>query len=49
MELYTYSSGLKGMGTAPYPVIRLAEMYLIAAEAWNEYGGNNAKVYKNRL
>ena len=47
VELYTYSSGLKGMGTAPYPVIRLAEMYLIAAEAWNEYGGNNAKVYKN--
>ena len=46
-ELYTYSNSLRGMGMAPYPVIRLAEMYLIAAEAWNEYGGNNAKVYEN--
>lgn len=47
VELYTYSSGLNAMGTAPYPIIRLAEMYLIAAEAWNECGGNNAKVYEN--
>ena len=46
-ELYSYSSGFKAMGTAPYPLIRLAEMYLIAAEAWNEYGGHQAEVYKN--
>ena len=25
------------MGDYPYPVIRIAELYLIAAEAWNEY------------
>lgn len=47
VELYSYQGGLGGMGVTPYPVIRLAEMYLIAAEAWNEYGGNNEKVYKN--
>lgn len=45
--LYTYASGLSAMGASPYPVIRLAEMYLIAAEAWNEYGGHQAKVYEN--
>lgn len=28
-----------------FPVIRLAELYLIQAEAWNEYEGPSSKVY----
>lgn len=28
---------MSAMGDSPYPVIRMAELYLIAAEAWNEY------------
>ncbi len=47
VELFQYSTGLNAMGPAPYPVFRLAEMYLIAAEAWNEYGNNISKVYEN--
>jgi hypothetical protein len=29
----------------PYPIIRLADLYLIKAEALNEYGGPNQEVY----
>lgn len=47
VELYNYSRGFEARGTAPYPLIRLAEMYLIAAEAWNEYGGHEVQVYEN--
>lgn len=36
-ELYNYQSSLKALGDKPFPVIRMAELYLIAAEAWNEY------------
>ncbi len=28
-----------------FPAIRLADLYLMQAEAWNEVGGNNSKVY----
>lgn len=37
VALYTYTSGIEAMGIASYPAIRMAELYLIAAEAWNEY------------
>ena len=36
-ELYNYQSSLNALGDKPFPVIRMAELYLIAAEAWNEY------------
>ena len=39
--LYNYSL----VGDCRYPVIRLAELYLIQAEAWNEYEGPSDKVY----
>ncbi|MDR1173030.1 MAG: RagB/SusD family nutrient uptake outer membrane protein [Bacteroidales bacterium] len=29
----------------PYPIIRLADLYLMQAEAWNEYEGPSQKVY----
>lgn len=37
LELFTYTNNMSAMGDSPYPVIRMAELYLIAAEAWNEY------------
>ena len=37
IPLFNYVNNVKGMGDYPYPVIRIAELYLIAAEAWNEY------------
>ena len=36
-DLYNYATAEQAMGDNPYPVIRMAELYLIAAEAWNEY------------
>ena len=36
-ELYNYQSSVNALGDNPFPVIRMAELYLIAAEAWNEY------------
>ena len=36
-ELYNYNSSVNALGDNPFPVIRLAELYLAAAEAWNEY------------
>lgn len=36
-ELYNYASSVNAMGDNPFPVMRMAELYLIAAEAWNEY------------
>ena len=48
LELFTYTSNMKAMGDSPYPVFRLAELYLIAAEAWNEYLAKpNEQVYNN--
>lgn len=41
---YTYNYSV--VGDCRYPVIRLAELYLIQAEAWNEYEGPSDKVYK---
>lgn len=37
----SYAAGAK----ESFPVIRLAELYLIQAEAWNEYEGPSGKVY----
>ena len=36
-SLDNYAASLSSMGDNPFPVIRMAELYLIAAEAWNEY------------
>lgn len=47
-SLHNYSSDLKSRGTRPFPVIRLAELYLLAAEAYNEIGDlENAYKYLN--
>lgn len=46
MELY--SGSVNSLGDSPYPVFRLAELYLIAAEAWNEYlDAPDDRVYDN--
>ena len=37
LDLYGHYQELSALGEQPYPMIRLAEMYLIAAEALNEY------------
>ncbi|MEQ2911289.1 RagB/SusD family nutrient uptake outer membrane protein [Butyricimonas faecihominis] len=47
VDITNYETGEKAMGVAPYPVIRVAELYLIAAEAWNEYEGPGENVYRN--
>lgn len=44
--LTNYASDVKAMGMDPYPVIRMAELYLIAAEAWTECG-ELEKAYEN--
>ena len=46
-ELFNYRNSLNALGVAPFPVFRMAELYLIAAEAWNEYEGPSDKVYDN--
>lgn len=47
-DLYNYEAAEKAMGDNPYPVIRMAELYLIAAEAWNEYLETpDERVYNN--
>lgn len=44
--LANHASGLTNLGEAPYPIFRLAEMYLIVAEALNEYkSAPDAEVY----
>ena len=40
-----YANDYAAKGDDPYPVIRLAELYLWQAEAWNEYAGPSEKVY----
>ena len=35
------------MGESPFPMMRVAELYLIAAEAWNEYEGPGKNAYDN--
>ena len=44
-SLHNYDRDVQAMGTRPFPAIRMAELYLIAAEAWNEYEGPSDKVY----
>ena len=44
-QLYSYSSTVGALGESPFPMIRMAELYLCAAEAWNEYEGPSQKVY----
>ena len=47
-ELYNYQSSYRALGDDPFPVIRMAELYLIAAEAWNEYlDAPDDRVYDN--
>lgn len=41
----SYANDYASKGNDPYPVIRLAELYLWQAEAWNEYEGPSEKVY----
>lgn len=41
----SYSVDLSALGDTPFPLIRLAELYLIQAEAWNEYEGPTQRVY----
>lgn len=45
-NLAAHESGLKTLGTETWPVFRLAEMYLISAEAWNEYSDDQASRQK---
>ncbi len=40
-----YFTSLKSQGDDPVPMMRMAELYLMQAEAWNEYGGPGDKVY----
>lgn len=47
VDLTNYNSGFTAMGEATFPVFRMAELYLIAAEAWNEYEGPGANAYDN--
>ena len=46
-DLYGHQNNLSSLGEHPFPIIRLAEMYLIAAEALNEYkDAPDDEVYK---
>lgn len=45
-NLAAHQSGLSTLGTETWPVFRLAEMYLISAEAWNEYSDDQASRQK---
>ena len=48
-ELFNYSSTVAGFGENPMILIRMAELYLISAEAWNEYldAPDEEHVYKS--
>lgn len=46
VQTYSYMYNAQTLGDSRYPVIRLAELYLIQAEAWNEYEGPSDKVYE---
>ena len=43
--LHNYATDLRSRGTRPFAVFRLAELYLLAAEAYNECEGPSQKVY----
>lgn len=42
----TYYTGLSAKGDDPVVIMRMAELYLMQAEAWNEYEGPSEKVYE---
>ena len=46
-DLFNYKSGVAALGESPFPMMRVAELYLIAAEAWNEYEGPGKNAYDN--
>lgn len=49
LKKFTYSdlqTRVYSVAEETFPVIRLAEVYLMQAEAWNEYEGPSAKVYE---
>lgn len=47
-DLYNYANSVSALGENPFPLFRMAELYLIAAEAWNEYlSSPNEQVYDN--
>ena len=37
MSIKTYHTEIVSKGDVPFPLMRLAELYLMQAEAWNEY------------
>ncbi len=43
---YTTKNEISTKPYAPYPKMRLSEVYLMQAEAWNEFEGPSEKVYK---
>lgn len=43
--LHSYATDFGARGVRPHPLIRLAELYLLAAEAYNEWEGPSQKVY----
>ena len=45
IETQFYFQNVGALGEMSFPVIRLAEVYMIQAEAWNEYEGPSDKVY----
>ncbi|WP_065219580.1 MULTISPECIES: RagB/SusD family nutrient uptake outer membrane protein [Butyricimonas] len=47
VDLFNYKSGFQALGESPFPMMRVAELYLIAAEAWNEYEGAGKNAYRN--
>lgn len=48
IPLYNYANNFSSIGDCPFPLIRVAELYLAAAEAWNEYlDAPNADVWNN--
>ena len=48
VQTYQYTSNTGSLGDCRWPMIRLAELYLIQAEAWNEYLSKpDDKVYES--
>lgn len=41
----TYHTAIKSQGDDPVVIMRMAELYLMQAEAWNEYEGPSERVY----
>ena len=46
-DITNYSATVAAMGDSPFPAFRMAELYLMAAEAWNEYEGPGENAYSN--